>query len=221
MNKTILFLPLFPMLVLAQGISLEGNVVDTDSNDPLPGATVFIKGTSNGTTTNFDGNFELNALVGDTLVISYLSMKTQELVVLSSPLSIRMEQDVNQLEEVSVSVGYFDVNKKDLSGSIAQIDAKQLEKNRTNSIESLLQGQAAGVVVTESSEPGGGVGISIRGVNSMLGGTQPLYVLDGVPVNPVTDAQGNGGTGGQQSSLASFNTSIFSISFGFKKAKEL
>ena len=205
MNKTILFLLLFPMLVLAQGISLEGNVVDTDSNDPLPGATVFIKGTSNGTTTNFDGNFELNALVGDTLVISYLSMKTQELVVLSSPLSIRMEQDVNQLEEVSVSVGYFDVNKKDLSGSIAQIDAKQLEKNRTNSIESLLQGQAAGVVVTESSEPGGGVGISIRGVNSMLGGTQPLYVLDGVPVNPVTDAQGNGGTGGQQSSLAFLN----------------
>ena len=132
-------------------------------------------------------------------------MKTQELVVLSSPLSIRMEQDVNQLEEVSVSVGYFDVNKKDLSGSIAQIDAKQLEKNRTNSIESLLQGQAAGVVVTESSEPGGGVGISIRGVNSMLGGTQPLYVLDGVPVNPVTDAQGNGGTGGQQSSLAFLN----------------
>lgn len=205
MNKTILFLLLFPMLVLAQGISLEGNVVDTDSNDPLPGATVFIKGTSNGTTTNFDGNFELNALVGDTLVISYLSMKTQELVVLSSPLSIRMEPDVNQLEEVSVSVGYFDVNKKDLSGSIAQIDAKQLEKNRTNSIESLLQGQAAGVVVTESSEPGGGVGISIRGVNSMLGGTQPLYVLDGVPVNPVTDAQGNGGTGGQQSSLAFLN----------------
>lgn len=205
MNKTILFLLLFPMLVLAQGISLEGNVVDTDSNDPLPGATVFIKGTSNGTTTNFDGNFELNALVGDTLVISYLSMKTQELVVLSSPLSIRMEPDVNQLEEVSVSVGYFDVNKKDLSGSIAQIDAKQLEKNRTNSIESLLQGQAAGVVVTESSEPGGGVGISIRGVNSMLGGTQPLYVLDGVPVNPVTDAQGNGGTGGQKSSLGFLN----------------
>jgi TonB-dependent starch-binding outer membrane protein SusC len=205
MNKTILFLLLFPMLVLAQGISLEGNVVDTDSNDPLPGATVFVKGTSNGTTTNFDGNFELNALVGDTLVISYLSMKTQELVVLSSPLSIRMEPDVNQLEEVSVSVGYFDVSKKDLSGSIAQIDAKQLEKNRTNSIESLLQGQAAGVVVTESSEPGGGVGISIRGVNSMLGGTQPLYVLDGVPVNPVTDAQGNGGTGGQQSSLAFLN----------------
>lgn len=205
MNKTILFLLLFPMLVLAQGISLEGNVVDTDSNDPLPGATVFVKGTSNGTTTNFDGNFELNALVGDTLVISYLSMKTQELVVLSSPLSIRMEPDVNQLEEVSVSVGYFDVNKKDLSGSIAQIDAKQLEKNRTNSIESLLQGQAAGVVVTESSEPGGGVGISIRGVNSMLGGTQPLYVLDGVPVNPVTDAQGNGGTGGQKSSLGFLN----------------
>ena len=205
MNKTILFLLLFPMLVLAQGISLEGNVVDTDSNDPLPGATVFVKGTSNGTTTNFDGNFELNALVGDTLVISYLSMKTQELVVLSSPISIRMEPDVNQLEEVSVSVGYFDVSKKDLSGSIAQIDAKQLEKNRTNSIESLLQGQAAGVVVTESSEPGGGVGISIRGVNSMLGGTQPLYVLDGVPVNPVTDAQGNGGTGGQQSSLAFLN----------------
>ena len=95
-----------------------------------------------------------------------------------------------------MSVGYnkddeFEVSKKDLSGSVSQINSEQIEKNRTNSIENLIQGQAAGVVVSESSEPGGGIGVSIRGVNSMLGGTQPLYVLDGVPVDPITDAQGN------------------------------
>ena len=82
---------------------------------------------------------------------------------------------------------------------------EQLEKNRTNSIENLLQGQAPGVVVNESSEPGGGIGVSIRGVNSMLGGTQPLYVLDGVPVDPITDAQGNGASGGAKSSLGFLN----------------
>ena len=97
------------------------------------------------------------------------------------------------LDEVVVSVGYFDVNKKDLSGSIQQ--SEQLEKNRNNSIESLLQGQVAGIVVSESSEPGGGIGISIRGVNSMLGGTQPLYVVDGITTSPISDAQGNTGTG--------------------------
>ena len=80
-------------------------------------------------------------------------MKTQEVFVISSPLSIIMVPDIDQLDEVTISVGYFDVSKKDLSGSITQIGKEELEKNRSNSIESLLQGQAAGVVINESSEP--------------------------------------------------------------------
>ena len=199
MNKFFFILLLFPSFIIAQQLTIKGNVVDDDSNEPLPGATLFIKGSSIGATTNLYGVFSIASKIGDTLVVSYLGMKTKEVVVLSSPISIRLETEVNKLNEVVVSVGYFDVSKKDLSGSITQINTEQLEKNRTNSIENLLQGQAPGVVVNESSEPGGGIGVSIRGVNSMLGGTQPLYVLDGVPVDPITDAQGNGAYGGAKS----------------------
>ena len=205
MNKFFFILLLFPSFMIAQQLTIKGNVVDDDSNEPLPGATLFIKGSSIGATTNLDGVFSIASKIGDTLVVSYLGMKTKEVVVLSSPISIRLETEVNKLNEVVVSVGYFDVSKKDLSGSITQINTEQLEKNRTNSIENLLQGQAPGVVVNESSEPGGGIGVSIRGVNSMLGCTQPLYVLDGVPVDPITDAQGNGASGGAKSSLGFLN----------------
>ena len=184
---------------------MTGLVVDDDSNQPLPGVNVIIKNTVKGTTTNFDGLFELKTVIGDTIVFSYIGMKDKEIIALSAPVSVRLESKSNELDEVVVSVGYFDVSKKDLSGSIAQIDSEQLEKNRNNSIESLLQGQVAGIVVNESSEPGGGIGISIRGVNSMLGGTQPLYVIDGIPTSPVSDAQGNIGTGQQQSNLGFLN----------------
>lgn len=206
MNLKLFFiLVLLPSFMIAQQLTIKGNVVDDDSNEPLPGATLFIKGSSTGVTTNLDGVFAIASKLGDTLVVSYLGMQTKEVVILSSPISIRLESNVNKLNEVIVSVGYFDVSKKDLSGSITQINTEQLEKNRTNSIENLLQGQAPGVVVNESSEPGGGIGVSIRGVNSMLGGTQPLYVLDGVPVDPITDAQGNGASGGAKSSLGFLN----------------
>jgi len=132
-------------------------------------------------------------------------MKTIELPIITSPISVYMEVDINQLEEVTVSVGYFDISEKDLSGSITQIKSDQLEKNRSGSVESILQGQVSGLVVSESSQPGGGSGVSIRGTNSILGGTQPLYVLDGIPVDPLTDAAGMDNSGGSQSSLSFIN----------------
>jgi len=203
--KNTLLIIIFPIFLFSQDILMTGLVVDDDNNQPIPGVNVTIKNTTVGTTTNFDGIFELNALIGDTLVFSFIGMKNKEITSLSSPITVRLESEVSKLDEVVVSVGYFDVNKKDLSGSIVQIESEQLEKNRNNSIESLLQGQVAGIVVSESSEPGGGIGISIRGVNSMLGGTQPLYVVDGIPTSPISDAQGNTGTGQQHSNLGFLN----------------
>ena len=206
MKKIVLYiLVLFPVILVAQEITLKGTVIEQDASSPLPGVSISIKDSSKGVVSDFDGNFEIATKIGDTIIASYIGMTNQQLPVLISPITIVMVPDVNQLEEVTISVGYFDVSKKDLSGSITQINAQQLEKNRTNSIENLIQGQAAGVVVSESSEPGGGIGVSIRGVNSMLGGTQPLYVLDGVPLDPITDAQGNGGAGEAQSSLGFLN----------------
>ena len=196
---------MIPIISLSQEMILNGKIVDDNTDMPLPSASIRIKNTSKGYVTDFDGNFEIYAKLGDTLVFSYMGMESKELIALKSPISVRLKPTINALDEVTVSVGYFDVSKKDLSGSIVQIDSEQLEKNRNKSIESLLQGQVAGVVVNESSEPGGGIGISIRGVNSMLGGTQPLYVVDGIPTSPVSDAQGNDGTGQQQSNLGFLN----------------
>ena len=196
---------MIPIISLSQEMILNGKIVDDNTDMPLPSASIRIKNTSKGYVTDFDGNFEIYVKLGDTLVFSYMGMESKELIALKSPISVRLKPTINALDEVTVSVGYFDVSKKDLSGSIVQIDSEQLEKNRNNSIESLLQGQVAGVVVNESSEPGGGIGISIRGVNSMLGGTQPLYVVDGIPTSPVSDAQGNDGTGQQQSNLGFLN----------------
>jgi len=206
MKKILLiFSILFSTILFSQDLNLKGTVFEKDTNLILPGATVQIVGKDIGVVTDFDGNFEIMITIGDKIRVSYIGMKTTELSVLSSPVSIFLDSEENELDEVTVSVGYFDISKKDLSGSITQITSDQLEKNRSGSIESILQGQVSGLVVSESSEPGGGSGVSIRGTNSILGGTQPLYVLDGIPVSPLSDAQGMGGSGGQQSSLNFIN----------------
>ena len=205
MRKLILFVLLFPVCLMAQEINIKGKVLDKETKQPLPGAVVLVKGTSKGAVTDFDGEFQIDAEKGAVLVFSYIGYKTTELKVSSPSVQVLLESDISQLDEVVVSVGYFDVAKKDLSGSIAQVTTEQLEKNRTNSIEQMLQGQVAGVVVNGSSEPGGGIAISVRGTNSMLGGTQPLYVIDGIPIDPLSDAEGNGGSGQAQSSLSFLN----------------
>ena len=202
---TTFILSMFVIFLSAQTIDVSGKVVEKQTNDPLPGATILIKGSSNGVTSDFDGNFVIKADQGQILVVSYIGFKDVEIEAQTTPMIVSMETSLDELDEVTISVGYFDINKKDLSGSITQIKSEQLEQNRASTLESLLQGQVAGVVVTESAEPGGGIGISIRGTNSLLGGTQPLYVLDGIPINPVADAEGNGNSGGAQSSLSFIN----------------
>ena len=205
MKKILLLILFLPITIMAQVISVKGTVLEDETRQSLPGVSILIKTTSKGTVTDIDGKFQLNAKKGDILVFSYTGMKTKEVVVSDADLKIYLQASVSQLDEVVVNAGYFDINKKDLSGSITQVTTKQLEKNRTTSIEKMLQGQVAGVVVSDSSEPGGGIGISIRGTNSMLGGTQPLYVIDGIPIDPMTDAQGNGASGQSQSSISFLN----------------
>ena len=201
----ILIVSIFTLTLSAQDFEVLGKVVEKETNIPLAGATIIIKDTSTGVSSDFDGNFKITTQKGQILIVSYVGFKTIEIEVQQSDVIASMEPSLDALDEVTISVGYFDVSKKDLSGAITQIKTEQLEQNRAATLESLLQGQVAGVVVTESAEPGGGIGISIRGTNSMLGGTQPLYVLDGIPINPVADAEGNGNSGGTQSSLSFIN----------------
>ena len=201
----ILIVSIFTMTLSAQSLEVSGKVIEKETNIPLAGATIIIKDTSTGVSSDFDGNFKITVQKGQVLIVSYVGFKNIEIEVQQSEVIALMEPSLDALDEVTISVGYFDVSKKDLSGSITQLKTEQLEQNRATTLESLLQGQVAGVVVTESAEPGGGIGISIRGTNSMLGGTQPLYVLDGIPINPVADAEGNGNSGGAQSSLSFIN----------------
>lgn len=202
---TILFFA-FPFFLYGQQITVSGTVKLKGTGETLIGVTVAIKGTQKGTTTNLEGQFELKANQGDVLQFSFIGMETVDRPATTVPMVVEMNYQEELLEEVEVvSQGYFDVAKEDLTGSISQIDNKQMEKIRANSIENLIQGQVAGVVVSENADPGGGIGISIRGTNSILGGTQPLYVVDGIPINPTEDAQGNEGASQSQSSLSFLN----------------
>lgn len=204
MRKLVFLIMLLPLSFFAQEVTINGTVYESETTEVIPGVSVLVKGTKKGTSTDFDGKFQIKINKNQILIFSYLGKKTIELKA-TPGMKVYMEEGLNQLKEIVVSVGYFDVNKKDLSGSIAQIDKKSLEKVRTTTVEQLLQGQVAGVVVSESGEPGGGIGISIRGTNSILGGTQPLYVVDGVPLDPISDAQGNDSSGQQQTSLSFIN----------------
>jgi iron complex outermembrane receptor protein len=159
MKKIILLVLLLPLTILGQEITVKGTVLDKETNETLPGVPIIVKGTKKGTQTDFDGKFQLKAKIGTTLVFSYLGMKSRE-IPSTQEMKVFLEKDTEQLDEIVVSVGYFDVTKKDLSGSIAQVTTEQLEKNRATTIEQLIQGQVAGVVVNESAEPGGGIAIS-------------------------------------------------------------
>lgn len=163
--------------------TVSGKVTDS-SGAPLPGVTVVIKGTTSGIITDMDGSFILSKVPSDaTLVFSFVGMKTQEISVAGKTvIDVVMAEDAIGIEEV-IAVGYGTVRKSDLTGSVAKVGSEDLQKSASLSMETALQGRAAGVMVTQaSSAPGGGISVRIRGGNSIQGGNEPLYVIDGVPV---------------------------------------
>ena len=174
---------LFPTRTLAQtSQTVSGRVVSRADNDGLPGVTVLQKGTSNGVSTNSDGTFSLSAPIGSTLVVSSVGFTTQEVAVTGTSLKLTMVPDSRELNDVVV-VGYGSVKKSDLTGSVASLKREELMIGNPLSIDRGLQGKVAGVQVTQNDgAPGSGLSIQIRGVNSFSGNTQPLYVIDGVPL---------------------------------------
>ncbi|WP_084696380.1 SusC/RagA family TonB-linked outer membrane protein [Maribacter thermophilus] len=160
---------------------ITGNVID-DQGIPLPGAAVVIKGTTTGTTTDFDGNFKIEVpSESSVLVISYLGYKTMEITVgAQSNLKIVMEPEANSLEGVMV-VGYGKQKVKDLTGSVGFVDEDVLKESSVPTVSQALQGKVAGVQITaDSGEPGGGIAVRIRGTGT-FGNNDPLYVIDGFP----------------------------------------
>ncbi|WP_243698857.1 SusC/RagA family TonB-linked outer membrane protein [Flavobacterium sandaracinum] len=157
----------------------------SDASGPLPGASVLVKGTTNGAQTDFDGKFTIkNVGSNAVLVFSYIGLKTQELNVAGkSTVNVVLNEDSAELKEVVV-IGYGSVRKKDATGAVDQISAKDFDNVSSPSPAQILRGKVAGVQVTQSSgEPGAGVAIRVRGNSSIRSGNSPLIVIDGVPLD--------------------------------------
>lgn len=168
----------------AQEKKLSGKVSD-ENGETIPGVSVSIKNTKIAAVTDNNGNFTITApSEAQTIVFSYLGMEEQQLIIGSRiNFTITLKSKVNTLSDVVV-VGYGTVKKGDLTGSVASIGREDLIRDAPTNILQALQGKIAGVNVTQSDgAPGAGINIRIRGSNSFLGGTEPLYVIDGVPFN--------------------------------------
>ena len=184
MKLRITFLMLcFSLLSLSAQQTVSGSVSDSEGV-PLPGASVLEKGTTNGTQSDFDGNFTLDVSGSNAvLVISYIGFATQEIPFDGQEsISVILEESAAGLDEVVV-IGYGEVRKKDLTGSVSQVGGDELANLPAARVDQTLQGRASGVQVSQiSGEPGAATTIRIRGGNSIQGNNEPLWVIDGVIV---------------------------------------
>ncbi|MND48932.1 Vitamin B12 transporter BtuB [compost metagenome] len=172
-------------------VKLKGTVMD-EKGSPIPGATIIIKGTTKGTQTDVNGAFSINANKGDILVFSFIGYKKKEVTVQrEETLNIILIEDMANLDQVVV-VGYGETRKKDITGSVASIKAEAIQNMNSPNFDVAMVGQAPGVyVVKTNGAPGADASIRIRGGTSVLGINEPLYVIDGLPI------QIGGGLGGE------------------------
>ena len=183
--------------------SLNGTVYD-EQGIPLPGASIVAKGTTVGTTTDFDGNFEITLPIGVTEIqVSYLGYRSKEVDVAGqTTISVTLVEDAAALEEVVV-VGYGTLAKKRVTGSVISITPETIVEVPSLSPESAIIGQVAGVQVQETSgEPGASPNIRVRGSGSISAGNDPLFVIDGIPISRnLTSAGVNGGIPGRSAAF--------------------
>lgn len=183
---------LIPLFLLCAGMyighgqnqqNVSGTVTDAEGV-PLPGASIVISGTQTGTTSDFDGNFELSNVPSDAvLVFSYIGYLTQEVNVENrSTIRITLSEDTNKLDEVVV-IGYQSVKRSDIVGSVSVIDTEEMLKAPASNVGQMLQGRAAGVTITSTGDPGASSSVKIRGLNSFSGQDSPLYVVDGMLIS--------------------------------------
>lgn len=167
---------------VGDGRIIKGTILDA-TGMPVIGANVMVKGTTNGTITDMDGKFSLEVDKNAILVVSYIGYANQEIKVGNqNTLSITMKEDAEALDELVV-VGYGTVKKSDLTGSVGSVSMEDVNKVGITSADRALQGQVAGVQVNaRSGQPGESMMLRVRGGNSLSGGNEPLYVIDGMPV---------------------------------------
>lgn len=167
----------------AQNI-INGVVTDKITGSPLPGVNVVIKGTTTGTSTDFDGKYQIEAKPGNILVFSYIGFASTEVSVQNSKIiNVALEEDAQQLGEV-VLIGYGTATKKDLTGSVDKVSTEDFNKGAITSPEQLLAAKTAGVRITSGSgQAGSGAQILIRAGSSLNASNNPLIVVDGVPLD--------------------------------------
>jgi len=164
-----------------QNLSVSGVVTDASDGSPLVGVSVMLKGTTSGTITDVNGKYTLNATQGSTVIFTYIGMEKQEIVIKTNVINVNLHSDSQMLDEV-VAIGYGTMKKKVVTGATVQVKGDDLQKLNTLSSMAALQGTTSGVQITKSDgQPGDGLKVVIRGIGT-IGNTQPLYVVDGVPV---------------------------------------
>lgn len=182
MIKKVLFLfcCMFAHVIYGQNMMIKGTVIDAN-NDPLLGVTIMVKGTTTGTITDVDGNFSIKGKTGETLIVSYIGMQTQEVVFRGQPLKIILKDDAQALEEVVV-VGYGTMRKKDLTGSVIQVRPDKIANENPKTVQDILRG-TPGLAIGYNADAKGGGSMNIRGQRSVYtdgNHNSPLLILDGM-----------------------------------------
>ncbi len=179
----VLFALVLSAMAYAQRITVAGEVVDSQ-NEPVIGATVMERGTSNGVLTDIDGHFTIQVNKGATLRFSYVGYSTQE-VAATNGMRVVLEEEANTLNEV-VAIGYGSVRRKDVTTAVSSVSTKDLESRPIVSAAQGMQGKAAGLQISQASgQPGSGPTVRVRGTTSLNGSNNPLYVVDGVPFEDI------------------------------------
>ncbi len=179
-----LLLAFVVQLTFAQGKTISGTVSD-NSGLPLPGATVLVKGTATGTSTDFDGRYSIQANQGSTLVFSFVGYSTNEIKIgASNSINVVMKEDATSLQEVVVTALGIKREKASIGSAVTTVDSEKLNEGSQTNIADALKGKIAGVVISNAStDPGASSGVIIRGISTVGGSNQPLYIVDGVPIN--------------------------------------
>ncbi|HJP62778.1 MAG TPA: SusC/RagA family TonB-linked outer membrane protein, partial [Mucilaginibacter sp.] len=185
-SVSVLFLFLFITPAFAQNMTVKGKVTDAADHSTLIGVTVNVKGTTNGTQTDVNGNYSLSAPSNATLVFSYIGYTTQNIPVNGqTTINVSLNSSANQLQQVVV-IGYGTQKKIDNTGSVAVIKGSDVSKQASTNAVSALQGKVAGVEIVNNGQPGASPTINIRGIGTIFGNTQPLFVVDGVWYNDIS-----------------------------------
>ncbi|MDR0700046.1 MAG: TonB-dependent receptor [Tannerella sp.] len=165
--------------VFAQNITVSGTVIESSTSDPLPGVSIRVNGTATGTITGIDGNYSLSAPANATLTFSYTGYTTKVIAVNNQTvIHVSLDEETQDLDEVII-VG-VSLRKSDLTGAVGSISNKVLEEKPVTNINQAIQGRVAGVLINSGAKPGDDSSIKIRGINTINGSTDPIYVVDGL-----------------------------------------